>query len=267
MHVEQPAEGGGLGVAQLRELRGDVLHRAVVLAELHAHAVLGGGRGVAVARERLVEYPAAAIHHDRRGATRLVEQPLRQWAETLLDESLLRSQGMFQPAPVRRIWRDHIEGRRKNVLITSFGRNVSPEWPEAELLAGELGHDAAWQHEQVRQYQERKRQIQDLDRNEDMTPARAVPAWVSSEMELPPEYLRQIQREPSLWLRARPDSLQTTNAYRQRLRLYRGEIGPEAVLTPADTEDVQAAVDQAVEQADEVVDVGHVEPRRGLVED
>jgi long-subunit acyl-CoA synthetase (AMP-forming) len=30
----------------------------------------------------------------------------------------------------------YVEGRRKHVLITSFGRNVSPEWPEAELLAG-----------------------------------------------------------------------------------------------------------------------------------
>ena len=30
----------------------------------------------------------------------------------------------------------HIDGRRRNVLITSFGRNVSPEWPEAEFLAG-----------------------------------------------------------------------------------------------------------------------------------
>jgi len=29
----------------------------------------------------------------------------------------------------------HIEGRRKHLLITSFGRNVSPEWPEAELVA------------------------------------------------------------------------------------------------------------------------------------
>lgn len=28
-----------------------------------------------------------------------------------------------------------IEGRRKNVLINSFGRNISPEWIEAELLA------------------------------------------------------------------------------------------------------------------------------------
>jgi long-subunit acyl-CoA synthetase (AMP-forming) len=30
----------------------------------------------------------------------------------------------------------YIEGRRKHLLITSYGRNVSPEWPEAELLAG-----------------------------------------------------------------------------------------------------------------------------------
>ena len=30
----------------------------------------------------------------------------------------------------------HVEGRRKHLLITSFGRNVAPEWPEAELLAG-----------------------------------------------------------------------------------------------------------------------------------
>jgi len=29
----------------------------------------------------------------------------------------------------------HLNGRRKNLLITSFGRNVSPEWVEATLLA------------------------------------------------------------------------------------------------------------------------------------
>lgn len=29
----------------------------------------------------------------------------------------------------------HVRGRRRNVLITSFGRNVSPEWVESELLA------------------------------------------------------------------------------------------------------------------------------------
>ncbi len=29
----------------------------------------------------------------------------------------------------------HVTGRLKHQIITSFGRNVSPEWPEAELLA------------------------------------------------------------------------------------------------------------------------------------
>jgi tetratricopeptide (TPR) repeat protein len=39
----------------------------------------------------------------------------------------------------------------------------------------------------------------------------------------------------------RPDSKPVTNAYTRRLQLYRGEIGPEAVLTQVDTEDVQVA--------------------------
>lgn len=42
-------------------------------------------------------------------------------------------------------------------------------------------------------------------------------------------------------LARRPDSLPTTNAYARRLKLYRGEIGPDEVVTPADTADVQAA--------------------------
>jgi hypothetical protein len=42
-------------------------------------------------------------------------------------------------------------------------------------------------------------------------------------------------------LARRPDSLKVSNAYTQRLRLYRGEITPEQVITPADTADVQVA--------------------------
>lgn len=34
--------------------------------------------------------------------------------------------------------------------------------------------------------------------------ARAVPAWLREEMDLPVAYLQQLQREPALWLRARP---------------------------------------------------------------
>ena len=33
---------------------------------------------------------------------------------------------------------------------------------------------------------------------------RAVPPWLAAEMDLPADYLRQLQRDPALWLRARP---------------------------------------------------------------
>src|SRR5258708_3508936 len=38
-----------------------------------------------------------------------------------------------------------------------------------------------------------------------------------------------------------PDSLPVVNAYAQRLKLYRGLVGPDQVFTPADTADVQEA--------------------------
>ena len=47
--------------------------------------------------------------------------------------------------------------------------------------------------------------------------------------------------EAKAMLDRRPDSKPVTNAYSRRLQLYRGEIRPEAVLTPADTDDVQIA--------------------------
>lgn len=47
--------------------------------------------------------------------------------------------------------------------------------------------------------------------------------------------------EAKAMLDRRPDSLPTTNAYAQRLKLYRGLIGPEDVITAADTSDIQVA--------------------------
>ncbi|MCB1840342.1 MAG: asparagine synthetase B, partial [Alphaproteobacteria bacterium] len=37
--------------------------------------------------------------------------PLRDWAENLLDEKTMAGQGLIDPAPVRKIWNDHCEGR------------------------------------------------------------------------------------------------------------------------------------------------------------
>ena len=47
--------------------------------------------------------------------------------------------------------------------------------------------------------------------------------------------------EAKAMLARHPDSLAVDNAYARRLKLYRGEIGPDAVFTPADTADVQIA--------------------------
>jgi len=47
--------------------------------------------------------------------------------------------------------------------------------------------------------------------------------------------------EARAMLARRPDSLPVSNAYARRLQLYRGEILPDSVFTPADTADIQVA--------------------------
>lgn len=38
--------------------------------------------------------------------------PLREWAESLLDESRLRQEGIFEPLPIRQLWAEHQSGTR-----------------------------------------------------------------------------------------------------------------------------------------------------------
>ena len=38
--------------------------------------------------------------------------PLREWAEELLDEARLAKEGYFHPAPIRKIWAEHLSGKR-----------------------------------------------------------------------------------------------------------------------------------------------------------
>jgi long-chain acyl-CoA synthetase len=84
----------------------------------------------------------------------------------------------------------YVEGRRKHVLITSFGRNVSPEWPEAELLAGRAIAQAAV-------FGEARAQLRALVvPAPDASPA-AVDAQVRAANERLPDYARI-----GAWLRA-----------------------------------------------------------------
>lgn len=38
--------------------------------------------------------------------------PLRDWAETLLDERRLRTEGFFEATPIRKLWTEHLSGRK-----------------------------------------------------------------------------------------------------------------------------------------------------------
>jgi 16S rRNA (cytosine967-C5)-methyltransferase len=61
--------------------------------------------------------------------------------------------------------------------------------------------------------------------------ARAVPAWLAGEMELPAGYLRQLQREPSLWIRTKAgEAAEVARA----LGNAEAPSLPASIATPAD---------------------------------
>jgi asparagine synthase (glutamine-hydrolysing) len=92
-------------------------HRVIEFAwRLPAAIRLRGGIGRKwPIRETLYRYvPRQLVDRPKRGFHMPVAQwlrgPLRDWAESLLDERRLRDQGTFDPQPIRRRWTEHLAG-------------------------------------------------------------------------------------------------------------------------------------------------------------
>lgn len=93
-------------------------HRVVEYAwKLPLALKVRDGRGKWLLRQLLYRHvPQALIDRPKMGFSVPIDDwlrgPLRDWAEALLDPDRLADEGWLAPVPVRRMWREHLDGRR-----------------------------------------------------------------------------------------------------------------------------------------------------------
>jgi asparagine synthase (glutamine-hydrolysing) len=114
-------------------------HRIVEFAlRLPLHQKMRGGQGKWILRQLVDRYvPRALMDRPKKGFGIPIHEwlrgPLREWAENLLSEDRLRQEGLIDPAPLRRLWAQHLAGhndwgyRLWPVLMFEAWREAAPE--------------------------------------------------------------------------------------------------------------------------------------------
>jgi asparagine synthase (glutamine-hydrolysing) len=93
-------------------------HRVVAhVWNLPADLKLRAGKAKWLLRQVLYRYvPPSLVERPKMGFAVPIDSwlrgPLREWAESLLDESRLKREGILNPAPIRRKWQEHLSGTR-----------------------------------------------------------------------------------------------------------------------------------------------------------
>jgi asparagine synthase (glutamine-hydrolysing) len=110
------------------------------VAELAARIPIGmkikGGKGKHILRQLLYrEAPQALFERPKAGFAvpvgEWIKGPLRDWAEDLLDEGRLRSEGYFNAGQIRRRWDEHLAGKR-DATPTLWAVLMFQAWRAAE---------------------------------------------------------------------------------------------------------------------------------------
>lgn len=95
-------------------------HRVVELAwQLPLNMKIRAGVGKWILKEVLYRHvPREMIERPKKGFSVPLGQwlrgPLRDWAEALLNEQRLAQEGYFVPSAVRRVWSEHLQGKRNH---------------------------------------------------------------------------------------------------------------------------------------------------------
>jgi asparagine synthase (glutamine-hydrolysing) len=93
-------------------------HRVVEFAwSLPMSKKIRNGQSKWILRQLLYKYvPKQLIERPKMGFGMPIGSwlrgPLRGWAESMVDESRLRQEGFFNPAPIRKKWNEHLSGQR-----------------------------------------------------------------------------------------------------------------------------------------------------------